>query len=140
VYGQGENIRDWLFVDDHVRALDLIVREGGIGEKYNIGGGQERRNIEVVKAICAELDRLRPGEAPHDRLIAFVADRPGHDLRYAINSGKLEKELGWKAQENFESGLAKTIQWYLANEWWWRALRDKVYSGERLGLVEEAVP
>jgi dTDP-glucose 4,6-dehydratase len=140
VYGQGENIRDWLFVDDHVRALDLIVREGSIGEKYNIGGGQERRNIEVVKAICAELDRLRPGEAPHDRLIAFVADRPGHDLRYAINSGKLEKELGWKAQENFESGLAKTIQWYLANEWWWRALRDKVYSGERLGLVEEAVP
>jgi dTDP-glucose 4,6-dehydratase len=137
VYGAGANVRDWLYVDDHARALDLIVARGRIGEKYNVGGRNERRNIDVVRRICAILDRLRPASRPHDSLIAFVADRPGHDQRYAIDATKLERELDWRAQETFESGIEKTVRWYLDNEWWWRPLREKVYSGERLGVIAE---
>jgi dTDP-glucose 4,6-dehydratase len=137
VYGAGANVRDWLYVDDHARALDLIVARGRIGEKYNVGGRNERRNIDVVRRICAILDRLRPASRPHDSLIAFVADRPGHDQRYAIDATKLERELDWRARETFESGIEKTVRWYLDNEWWWRPLREKVYSGERLGVIAE---
>ena len=138
VYGAGANVRDWLYVDDHARALDVIVTRGRIGEKYNVGGRNERRNIDVVRRICAILDELRPTGRPHDSLISYVADRPGHDLRYAIDAGKLERELGWRAHETFESGIEKTVRWYLDNEWWWRPLRDKVYAGERLGVIAEA--
>lgn len=134
VYGDGANVRDWLHVDDHARALVLALTLGQPGETYNVGGRNERRNIEVVRRICAVLDDLRPQGAPHDRLITFVRDRPGHDQRYAIDAGKIERELGWRARESFDSGIEKTIAWYLANEWWWRPLRDKVYAGERLGL------
>jgi dTDP-glucose 4,6-dehydratase len=138
VYGAGANVRDWLYVDDHAQALDSIVARGRIGEKYNVGGRNERRNIDVVRRICAILDDLRPAARPHDSLISFVSDRPGHDLRYAIDAAKLEQELGWRAQETFESGIEKTVRWYLDNEWWWRPLRNKVYAGERLGVIAEA--
>jgi dTDP-glucose 4,6-dehydratase len=136
IYGKGENIRDWLYVEDHARALDVIVSSGRIGEKYNVGGRNERRNIDVVTTICTILDKLRPGPRPHASLITYVMDRPGHDARYAIDATKLETELGWQAEENFETGIEKTVRWYLENEWWWRPLRDKVYSGERLGLID----
>lgn len=136
VYSKGENIRDWLYVEDHARALDLIVSQGRVGEKYNVGGRNERRNIEVVKTICAILDKLRPAARPYASLITFVTDRPGHDARYAIDATKLESELGWRALETFETGIEKTIRWYLDNEWWWRPLREQVYAGERLGLIE----
>ena len=135
VYGAGTNVRDWLYVEDHARALDLIVSRGRIGEKYNVGGRNERSNIDVVRRICAILDRLRPMGRPYETLITFVADRPGHDLRYAIDASKLERELGWRALETFESGIEKTVRWYLDNEWWWRPLREKVYAGERLGVL-----
>lgn len=135
VYGKGENIRDWLYVEDHARALDLIAERGVIGETYNVGGRNERRNIDVVRRICAVLDELAPANRPRDELIEFVTDRPGHDARYAIDATKLEKELGWRAQENFDSGIRKTVQWYLANEWWWKPLRER-YSGQRLGLPD----
>lgn len=135
VYGKGDNIRDWLFVEDHARALLLIAGKGRPGETYNVGGRNERTNLQVVEAICDELDRLVPRDPPRRELITFVKDRPGHDQRYAIDATKLENELGWKAQENFDTGLAKTIRWYLANEAWWRPLREGVYSGERLGLA-----
>jgi dTDP-glucose 4,6-dehydratase len=127
VYSRGENVRDWLYVDDHVRALELVLKQGTVGESYNIGGGSERTNISVVKTICSLLDVRRPrsGGSNHDRLIEFVADRPGHDKRYAIDSSKIHRELGWSAMETFETGLAKTVDWYLANEWWWRPLRAK---------------
>lgn len=138
VYGDGANVRDWLYVEDHARALHLVVTKGEIGEKYNIGGASERSNIEVVRAICAILDQLRPGAAPHDQLIQFVADRPGHDRRYAIDCRKIEQELGWRAQESFESGLEKTVRWYLDNEWWWAPLRGGVYDGRRLGALAKA--
>jgi dTDP-glucose 4,6-dehydratase len=136
VYGQGANIRDWLYVEDHAKALFLILTRGRIGEKYNVGGRNERRNIDVVRRICAILDELRPQGAPHDRLITYVTDRPGHDARYAIDATKLETELGWRAEETFDTGIARTVRWYLDNEWWWRPLREKVYAGERLGLIE----
>ncbi len=136
VYGQGANIRDWLYVEDHAKALFLILTRGRVGEKYNVGGRNERRNIDVVRRICAILDELRPQGAPHERLITYVTDRPGHDARYAIDATKLETELGWRAEENFDTGIAKTVRWYLDNEWWWRPLRDKVYAGERLGLIK----
>jgi dTDP-glucose 4,6-dehydratase len=138
VYGKGENVRDWLYVDDHASALDLIVQRGRIGEKYNVGGRNERTNIDVVKAICALLDELRPKAKSHAALITYVQDRPGHDHRYAIDATKLETELGWRAHETFDTGIRKTVQWYLDNEWWWRPLREKVYAGERLGLVAAA--
>jgi len=135
VYGKGENVRDWLYVEDHARALDLIAERGRPGETYNVGGRNERRNIDVVRRICAVLDELVPGNRPREELIDFVTDRPGHDARYAIDATKLEAELGWRAQENFDSGIEKTVQWYLDNEWWWRPLRER-YSGERLGLLQ----
>jgi dTDP-glucose 4,6-dehydratase len=129
------NIRDWLYVDDHARALHLICSKGRLGETYNVGGRNERTNIDVVRTICALMDGLRPQNAPHDRLISFVTDRPGHDARYAIDANKLETELGWRASENFESGIEKTVKWYLENEDWWRPLRGGSYSGERLGTL-----
>lgn len=136
VYGQGVNVRDWLYVEDHVRALDLIASRGRLGEKYNVGGRNERRNIDVVERICFLMDKLRPKATPHADLISYVPDRPGHDARYAIDATKLETELGWKAEENFDSGIERTVRWYLANEWWWQPLRDGVYSGERLGVLK----
>jgi dTDP-glucose 4,6-dehydratase len=139
VYGAGTNVRDWLYVEDHARALDLIVSRGAVGEKYNVGGRNERRNVDVVRTICAILDRLRPRRRPYDELITFVTDRPGHDLRYAIDATKLERELGWRAQENFDTGVEKTVRWYLDNEWWWRPLREEVYAGERLGVLSETM-
>ena len=137
VYGKGENVRDWLYVEDHARALDLIAERGRVGETYNVGGHNERRNIDVVRRICAVLDALVPGNRPREELIEFVTDRPGHDARYAIDATLLETELGWRAQENFETGIEKTVQWYLDNDWWWRPLRER-YAGERLGLLKSA--
>ncbi|MDE2620053.1 MAG: dTDP-glucose 4,6-dehydratase [Sphingomonadales bacterium] len=134
VYGRGENVRDWLYVEDHARALDLIVATGRPGETYNVGGRNERRNIDVVERICAVLDTLVPAERPRSELITFVTDRPGHDARYAIDATRLETELGWRAQEDFDSGIEKTVRWYLDNEWWWGPLRER-YDGERLGLT-----
>ncbi len=135
VYGNGANIRDWLYVEDHARALWLIVQKGLAGEKYNVGGRNEQKNIDVVNCICSILDELRPQSKPYAELIKYVTDRPGHDARYAIDATKLETELGWKAQENFATGIRKTVQWYLDNEWWWQPLRDDVYAGERLGVL-----
>ena len=137
VYGKGENVRDWLYVEDHARALDLIAERGRVGETYNVGGRNERRNIDVVRRICNVLDTLVPGNRPREELIDFVTDRPGHDARYAIDATKLETELGWCAQEDFDSGIEKTVRWYLDNEWWWRPLRER-YAGERLGLIKSA--
>jgi len=137
VYGKGENVRDWLYVDDHARALDLIIERGRVGETYNVGGRNERQNIEVVRRICAVLDELTPSDRPREQLIEFVTDRPGHDARYAIDATKLETELGWQAQEDFDSGIEKTVRWYLDNDWWWRPLRER-YAGERLGLLKSA--
>ena len=138
VYGDGSNIRDWLYVDDHARALQLILEQGVPGEKYNVGGRNERSNLQVVEAICDVLDRLVPGTGRHRDLITFVKDRPGHDQRYAIDASKLERELGWRALEDFDSGLEKTVRWYLDNESWWKPLRERIYSGERLGLIAKA--
>jgi len=137
VYGKGENVRDWLYVEDHARALDLIAERGRVGETYNVGGRNERRNIDVVRRICNVLDALAPANRPREELIQFVTDRPGHDARYAIDATKLESELGWRAQENFDTGIEKTVQWYLDNDWWWRPLRER-YAGERLGLLKTA--
>ena len=134
VYGNGRNVRDWLYVDDHARALETILNNGRPGETYNVGGRNERTNIDVVRTICALLDEHEPSAAPHDHLITFVEDRPGHDQRYAIDATKLETELGWRAREDFDSGIAKTVRWYLDNEDWWAPLRHG-YAGERLGLV-----
>jgi dTDP-glucose 4,6-dehydratase len=136
VYGTGSNVRDWLYVEDHARALLAVVQGGQPGETYCIGGRSERTNLDVVKAICALLDELAPSKAigSHEALIAFVADRPGHDLRYAIDPTRICGELGWQAHESFESGLRKTVAWYLNNRPWWQAIRDNVYAGERLGV------
>jgi dTDP-glucose 4,6-dehydratase len=136
VYGKGDNIRDWLFVDDHARALRLVLEKGVPGETYNIGGHNERSNIAVVRAICGLLDEMRPDSphVPHAKLIAFVADRPGHDHRYAIDAGKVGRELGWRPRETFETGLRRTVAWYLANEDWCRNLQSGGYRQERLGL------
>ena len=136
IYGTGANIRDWLYVEDHARALHTILTRGRLGEKYNVGGRNERTNLDVVRRICETLDRLAPRDHAHADLITFVADRPGHDARYAIDATKLENELGWRAQETFETGLEKTVRWYLDNEAWWRPLREKTYGGERLGLLK----
>jgi dTDP-glucose 4,6-dehydratase len=136
VYGRGENVRDWLFVDDHAAALMLVAREGVVGESYNVGGRNEKKNIEVVHTICDILDELRPSPGGSYRnLITFVTDRPGHDLRYAIDCAKIERELGWRPQETFETGLRKTVQWYLDNPAWWQAIRSGKYRGERLGRI-----
>lgn len=136
VYGNGVNIRDWLYVEDHARALDIIASRGRVGETYNVGGRNERRNIDVVTRICELMDEFAPKAESHKGLISYVADRPGHDARYAIDATKLQTELGWKAQENFDTGIKKTVEWYLSNKWWWQPLR-KGYSGHRLGLVDE---
>lgn len=133
VYGRGAQVRDWLYVDDHARALDLVAMRGRPGETYNIGGRNEWCNIDVVRRICAELDALRPAATPHDGLIHFVTDRPGHDARYAIDATRIETELGWRARETFDSGIALTVRWYLDNAQWWVPLRRE-YSGHRLGL------
>ena len=122
VYGDGQQVRDWLFVEDHARALLKVLEKGIVGETYNIGGHNERTNLEVVNTICALLDELVPSDAPHADLIAFVTDRPGHDLRYAIDASKIERDLGWVPEETFESGLRKTVEWYLANKDWWLPL------------------
>lgn len=135
VYGRGENVRDWLYVDDHVRALRLVLERGTPGETYNVGGGNERRNIDVVRAICGLLDELRPSAAgPHERLVTYVKDRPGHDHRYAIDATKLRRELGWAPREHFESGLRRTVEWYLGNTDWVSRITSGAYRGERLGL------
>ena len=134
IYGKGENIRDWLFVEDHARALWLIDRKGKVGETYNIGGRNERTNLQVVQAICRILDKLRPkASGSYADQITFVTDRPGHDLRYSIDADKLRNELGWEPREDFDSGLELTVRWYLENDWWWRPIREGKYSGERLG-------
>jgi dTDP-glucose 4,6-dehydratase len=140
VYGDGSNVRDWLFVEDHAKALYLILKNGLPGQTYNVGGRNERTNLQIVQGICTALDELSPNGWPHDRHITYVTDRPGHDYRYAIDASKLERELGWRAEETFTSGLAKTVQWYLDNEWWWSPLREKVYAGERIGLVKAGLP
>ena len=134
VYGKGANVRDWLYVDDHVAALCLVNGKGEIGRTYNVGGHNERTNLEVVKTVCSVLDEFRPrAEGRYEDLITYVSDRPGHDLRYAIDPSRLMNELGWKPQENFESGIRRTVRWYLENEWWWKPIREGKYSGQRLG-------
>ena len=139
IYGTGKNVRDWLYVDDHVRALVKISREGRTGETYNVGGNSERSNIEVVTAVCKALDKFLPASAyrPHSQLIEFVADRPGHDARYAIDTSKITRELGWEPLESFESGIEKTVQWYLQNSDWWAPIRNGTYGGERLGVIRK---
>lgn len=137
VYGDGRQVRDWLYVDDHVRALVAVLERGRVGETYNVGGRSPMENIAVVSAICDALDRRRPAAKPRRSLITYVADRPGHDRRYAIDPTKIETELGWRAQETFASGIERTVDWYLANEAWWRPLRERVYGGGRLGLLDK---
>ncbi|VEI15377.1 dTDP-glucose 4,6-dehydratase 2 [Serratia plymuthica] len=140
VYGDGAQVRDWLYVEDHARALYQVVTEGVVGETYNIGGHNERKNIEVVHTICDLLEELalnKPqGVKKYRDLITYVKDRPGHDMRYAIDAGKIDRELGWRPQETFESGIRKTVSWYLNNETWWRRVQDGSYAGERLGLSD----
>lgn len=135
VYGAGANVRDWLYVDDHTRALLLVNQRGAPGETYNVGGHNERTNLQVVQTICAILDELRPraNGKPYAELITYVADRPGHDLRYAIDPSKIMSMLGWKPRETFETGIRKTVQWYLDNAWWWRPIHEGRYTGQRLG-------
>jgi dTDP-glucose 4,6-dehydratase len=136
VYGKGQNVRDWLYVDDHVRALTAVFERGQPHQSYNIGGRAERTNIDVVLRICDTLDRLKPRAdgRSYAEQISFVTDRPGHDQRYAIDPSRLENDLGWRAQESFESGVEKTVRWYLKNEWWWRPKVDQGHAVERQGL------
>jgi len=136
VYGTGSNVRDWLYVDDHVRALQTVFETGAVGNSYMVGGNSERTNLQVVHVICDTLDRIRPraDKLSYREQIKFVADRPGHDFRYAIDATKVQKELGWKPLESFESGMEKTIKWYLENRAWWEAIQSGEYQGERLGL------
>lgn len=135
VYGDGKHVRDWLYVDDHARALVLLAEAGVVGETYNVGGSAERSNLEVVRQISATVDQASPDAAAggRDRLITLVPDRPGHDLRYAVDASKIRRELGWRPQETFDSGLEKTVRWYIDNRWWWHPIRSGVYGGERLG-------
>ena len=141
VYGKGDNVRDWLYVEDHAKALVTVLDRGAVGETYNVGGSNERTNLQVVEAICAALDRLQPGRRTElsltsfRDLISFVQDRPGHDKRYAIDATKLKTQLGWRPEENFDTGIVKTVQWYLDNAWWWKPIRDKKYAGQRLGTT-----
>ena len=139
IYGKGENIRDWLFVDDHCRAIWAVLQAGRLGETYNIGGAAEKMNVDVVDTICALLDDLRPdASGPHARLKTFVTDRPGHDFRYAMDFSKLTHELAWKPSESFDSGIRRTVEWYLANDAWCEAVEKRSYGRERLGLAEKA--
>ena len=137
VYGSGENVRDWLHVEDHAEALAVVLEKGRPGESYNVGGDSERRNIDVVRAICRLLDEMLPDSPgrPHETLIEFVADRPGHDARYAIDAGKIRSDLGWTPRHNFEDGLRQTVRWYLDNRVWWERVTSGAYLGERLGLA-----
>jgi dTDP-glucose 4,6-dehydratase len=137
VYGKGENVRDWLYVEDHARGLFTILSEGRTGESYNLGGAAERTNLGVVTAICHLLDEMVPNSAhrPHEQLITFVADRPGHDRRYAMDTGKVARQLGWTPRESFDSGLRKTVMWFLDNRWWWEPIWSRRYRGERLGMA-----
>ena len=132
VYGRGDNVRDWLHVEDHARALAAVAGRGKVGESYNVGARSERTNLQVVETICDLVDERLGGPARR-ALITFVDDRPGHDRRYAIDPSKIERELGWKAEESFEEGLATTVDWFLENDWWWRPIREKTYGGDRLG-------
>jgi len=135
VYGDGLNVRDWLYVEDHAKALTLVLQQGKAGQTYHIGGRNERTNLYVVETICDLLDELAPrADGSHRRLINFVADRPGHDRRYAIDASKLERELGWRAEENFESGIAKTVRWYIDQKPWWTAILERGYAAKRVGL------
>jgi len=136
VYGKGENVRDWLFVEDHADALILVAERGTVGESYNVGGDSERTNIEVVRRVCELVDSMLPNDSIGKRsdLIEFVADRPGHDLRYAIDAGKIRRELGWRPKVSFEVGLEKTVHWYIDNPVWWQRVRSGLYKGDRLGL------
>lgn len=138
VYGDGSNVRDWLYVEDHADALLLVLEKGPLGRSYNIGGENEARNIDLVRTICRHMDRLRPQGAPHERLITFVADRPGHDQRYAIDPARIREELGWRPQVTVEEGLRLTVEWYLANEDWWRPLLKRQGVGTRLGQGQAA--
>jgi dTDP-glucose 4,6-dehydratase len=137
VYGKGTNIRDWLYVGDHAAALAHVVRRGRVGESYNIAGGEARTNLDIVKTLCAILDDALPASPhrPHEKLITFVADRPGHDLRYAVDDGKIRRELGWTPAESLASGLRRTVRWYLDNRTWWEPIRTGIYRGERLGAA-----
>lgn len=135
VYGKGDQIRDWLYVEDHARALYQVVKRGNVGETYNIGGHNEKQNIEVVKTICSILDSLVPKAAKYEKQIKYVADRPGHDRRYAIDASKMQNKLGWIPEETFETGLYKTIQWYLENSEWCKRVQDGSYQRERLGTL-----
>lgn len=134
IYGSGENVRDWLYVEDHADALLTVLERGGNGRSYNIGGESEVRNIDLVHMVCTILDDLHPKGAPHDRLITFVDDRPGHDLRYAIDASRIRQELGWRPSVTLEKGLRQTVRWYLENEVWWRALQNRDGVGQRLGV------
>jgi dTDP-glucose 4,6-dehydratase len=136
VYGRGENVRDWLYVEDHARALLAVVQRGRAGESYNIGGNAEAPNIEIVRRICALMDEMSPEGAPHDRLIAFVTDRPGHDFRYAIDATKIREELGWQPSVTLDEGLRRTVRWYLDNRDWWQAIQARGHKLERLGLKQ----
>jgi dTDP-glucose 4,6-dehydratase len=138
VYGEGKNVRDWLHVEDHARALMVLLTKGRPGEKYNISGCNERTNIDVVRRICEVMDGVRPAGAPHARLITFVTDRPGHDFRYAIDPAKVLTELAWRAQVAPDDGLAQTVRWYVDRRDWWEPLRAGVYDGRRLGLPADA--
>ncbi len=135
VYGKGENVRDWLYVDDHADALLLVLEKGRVGETYNIGGNNEKRNIDLVQEICTLMDKLSPQSSAHAELIEYVTDRPGHDLRYAIDASKIERELGWRPTTSVEAGLSKTVEWYLQNEWWWEAIRKRGFNDKRLGVA-----
>ena len=135
VYGKGDNVRDWLYVDDHVSALERVLDRGIAGETYNIGGNCELTNLEVVRSICALLDEHSPANAPHEKLIEFVDDRPGHDYRYAMDTTRITRELDWRPEQSFSSGIARTVEWYLENRDWWQAVLDGSYRLERLGTT-----
>ena len=135
VYGEGKNVRDWLFVDDHADALLHILRKGAVGETYNVGGNVELTNIDLVRRLCALMDSATPDNGPHARLIEFVADRPGHDLRYAIDASKLERNLSWRPKTDIDEGLKRTVDWYLSNRWWWQAIRERGFRDQRLGVI-----
>ena len=134
VYGRGDNVRDWLYVEDHAEALLTVLARGALGRSYNVGGENEARNIDLVRSVCALLDDRRPAGAPHERLITFVADRPGHDARYAVDPSRLRADLGWRPSVTLSEGLARTVDWYLANEAWWRPLMARQGVGQRLGV------
>ncbi|MFA5955105.1 dTDP-glucose 4,6-dehydratase [Hyphomicrobium sp.] len=138
VYGDGRQVRDWLYVEDHVKALVTVLERGRIGETYNVGGRAPTENLTVVERICDLLDAHVPSDSARRKLITFVADRPGHDRRYAIDPTKIETELGWRAEKTFDTGIAATVEWYLNTAWWWRPLRENVYSGTRLGLLDKS--